>query len=114
MLSGGPKPLLIGGKITPLSTRDYYLEICKWLGLTLPAAREPRLFIGHDLQKQGDDLLKRYGIQKQDKVVALNPGASFGSSKCWPAEHFAVTAELFEREMRAKVLLLVDPDSRIS
>ena len=58
MLSGGPKPVLIGGKITPLPTRDYYLEICKWLGLTLPAAREPRLFIGHDLQKQGDDLLK--------------------------------------------------------
>ena len=109
LLSGGPRPMRNGTKITPIPTQDYYLEICRWLGLTLPAAREPRLFIGHDLQKQGDDLLKRYGIQEQDKVVALNPGASFGSSKCWPAEHFAVAAELFERHMQAKILLLSGP-----
>jgi heptosyltransferase-2 len=77
--------------------------------LTLPAARKPRLFIGRHLQKRGDDLLQRYGIREQDRVVALNPGASFGSSKCWPAENFAVIAELFEREMQAKVLLLSGP-----
>ena len=109
LLSGGPRPLLSGAKIAPIPTQDYYLEICRWLGLTLPAAREPRLFVGRDLQKRGDDLLQRYGIREQDKVVALNPGASFGSSKCWPAEHFAVTAELLEREMQAKVLLLSGP-----
>ncbi len=109
LLSGGPKPLLSDGKVTPLPTRDYYLEICRWLGLTLPEAREPRLFIGHDLQKRGDGLLKKYGIQQHDMVVALNPGASFGSSKCWPAEHFAATAELFEQNMQAKILLLSGP-----
>jgi heptosyltransferase-2 len=109
LLSGGPKPLLNGAKVIPIPMQDYYMEICRWLGLTLPAARETRLFIGRDLQKRGDDLLQRYGIREHDKVVALNPGASFGSSKCWPAEYFAVTAELLKREMRAKVLLLSGP-----
>jgi heptosyltransferase-2 len=109
LLSGGPRPPFSGAKTTPIPTKDYYLEICRWLGLTLPAERRPRLFIGRHLQKRGDDLLQKYGIREQDRVVALNPGASFGSSKCWPAENFAVAAELFEREMQAKVLLLSGP-----
>lgn len=108
LLSGGPKPSRSNGEITPRPTQEYYLDLCRWLGLT-PTAGKPRLFIGPDLQKQGYGLLRRYGIQKQDKVVALNPGASFGSSKCWPAEHFAATAELFERHLHAKILLLCGP-----
>jgi len=42
-------------------------------------------------------------------VIGLNPGASFGSSKCWPTENFAELAELCERRLSAKIVLFSGP-----
>ena len=109
LLSGGPKPRRSGIHITPLPMQDYYLEICRWLGLTPPAAKKPTLFIGQQLQKRADELLLKYGIRPNDKVIGLNPGASFGASKCWPAQNFAKIAELFQQKTQAAILLLAAP-----
>jgi heptosyltransferase-2 len=109
LLSGGPKPLRSGTRITPMPMQEYYLEICRWLGLTLPAVKKPTLFIRRQLQKRADDLLLKYGIRSNDTVIGLNPGASFGSSKCWPAHNFAKTAELFQQKFQAGILLLAGP-----
>ncbi len=105
-LSGGPKPLRSGSKIIPRPMQEYYLEICRWLNLKLPNVTKPRLFIGTDLQRRGDEILRKYGIKAEDKIIGFNPGASFGSSKCWPPEHFAAAAELFMQKKDVKILLL--------
>jgi heptosyltransferase-2 len=109
LLTGGPKPLRNGSGIIPLPMQEYYLEICRWLGLTLPSVKKPTLFIGQQLQKRADDLLDKYGIRPNDVVIGLNPGASFGSSKCWPAPSFAKTAELFQQKFNAHILLMAGP-----
>ena len=109
LLSGGPKPLRKGSRIIPMPMQEYYLEICRWLGLTLPAVKKPSLFISQQLHKRADDLLLKYGIHPNDTVIGLNPGASFGSSKCWPAHNFAKTAELFQQKFQAAILLLAGP-----
>jgi heptosyltransferase II len=109
LISGGPKPLRSGTRITPVPMQEYYLEICRWLGLTLPSVKKPRLFIGQQLQKRADELLLKYGISPNDMVIGLNPGASFGSSKCWPAPNFAKTAELFQQKFQTRILLLAGP-----
>jgi len=108
-LSGGPQPLRENGKFKPLPMQKYYLEICRYLGLTLPQEPRPRLYVGAELQRKGGQLLDNYGIRPQDKVVGLNVGASFGSSKCWPMEYFAELAELVEDKLKSKVLLLAGP-----
>jgi heptosyltransferase-2 len=43
-------------------------------------------------------------------VVGLNPGARFGSSKCWPPEYFGRLAEQLQTAMPCRVLLLVGPN----
>ncbi|MEN6338090.1 MAG: glycosyltransferase family 9 protein, partial [Phycisphaerales bacterium] len=83
LLSGGPSPSYNGAAV-PIPMGEYYLEICRWLDLEIPQNPRPRLFIGQDLQKRGDSLLARYGVAGSDFLIGLNPGASFGSSKCWP------------------------------
>lgn len=108
-LSGGPKPLRSGFKTIPLPMQEYYLKICEWLNFKLPAVIKSRVFIGDELNKRGDEFLRKYGIEPQDKVIGLNPGASFGSSKCWPPEYFAATAELFTQKKGVKILLLAGP-----
>ena len=108
-LSGGPEPIRSNHEIVPVPMTQYYLEICRWLGLEVPQSAKPRLFINENLLERGQSLIRKYGIQEQDLVIGLNPGASFGASKCWPAEHFAKLAELCQAELNAKLLLFSGP-----
>lgn len=108
LLTGGPTASR-NGTIAPIPMGRYYLEICRWLGLDVPAQLRPALFIGAELRRRGEALLARYGVEEKDFVIGLTPGASFGSSKCWPAEYFAETAELCQDRFGAKVILFCGP-----
>lgn len=114
-LTGGPDPEMesteadAGYKIKALPMQDYYLQLCRYLQLKLPDDPRPRLYLSEQLEEKGEARLAGYGIEKQDVVIGLNPGASFGSSKCWPAERFARLAELLQTRYRCKLLLLVGP-----
>lgn len=109
LLSGGPKPVRNNHGIVPIPMTEYYLEICRWMGLSVPEKARPKLFIGKQVLKRAESLFQKYDIRENDLVIGLNPGASFGSSKCWPAEHFAKLAELCEKELGAKTMLLAGP-----
>ena len=109
LMSGGPKPHRNGSRIIPVPMREYYLEICRWLNLTLPQPCKPRLYISDTLQEKGNQLLARYGICADDRVIGLNPGSKFGSSKCWPPEYFAKLAELLSKRFDGKLLLFIGP-----
>lgn len=108
-LADGPEPQREGGKYKPLPMQEYYLELCRYLGLTLPDFPHCRLHLSAALNESGLARLRRWGVDDGDMVVGLNPGASFGSSKCWPAEYFARLAELLQESLHCKVLLLVGP-----
>jgi len=88
---------------------EYYLEIARWMGLKTQADPSPKLYTATSVEDKAERLLSRYGIGSDELLVGLNPGASFGSSKCWPAEYFAQTAELFKKEYNAKLILFVGP-----
>ncbi|MFC1793064.1 lipopolysaccharide heptosyltransferase II [Planctomycetota bacterium] len=108
-LSGGPESIRNNSRTVLMPTAECYLEICRWLGLNVPEKMQTRLFIGQQILKRAESLFQKYGIRKNDIVIGLNPGASFGASKCWPAEYFAELAELCEKELGAKILLLSGP-----
>lgn len=108
-LTGGPKPIRNKKGFAALPMVDYYAEICRSLDLHLTDPLKPRLYISDHLQEKGDGRLKSYGINDRDCVIGLNPGASFGSSKCWPVEHFARLAERIQQDLDAKVILFGGP-----
>ncbi|MDY6987993.1 MAG: lipopolysaccharide heptosyltransferase II [Thermodesulfobacteriota bacterium] len=109
LLTGGPQPVRSGNGIVPVPMVDYYMEICRWLNLTPPQTVKPSLFLSDALQEKGNRLLASYGIEPGDMVIGMNPGAKFGSSKCWPPEYFAKLAELFTQKWNCKILLFVGP-----
>ena len=109
LLSGGPRPIYAGNGILPIPMVDYYMEICRWLGLEIPDVIKPTLFLSDSLKEKGSQLLDRYGIKYDDMVIGMNPGAKFGSSKCWPPEYFAMLAELYMKRWDCKILLFVGP-----
>ncbi|UCF85323.1 MAG: lipopolysaccharide heptosyltransferase II [Desulfobacteraceae bacterium] len=109
LLSGGPKPIYSENGILPVPMVNYYLEICRWLDLEIPDVIKPSLFLSDSLKEKGNQLLDRYGIKSDDMVIGMNPGAKFGSSKCWSPEYFARLAELFVKRWDCKMLLFVGP-----
>lgn len=109
LLNGGPTPRVEAGHITPMPMVEYYLEICRWLHLAVAHHHPPRLHMSGPVQKRGRRLLERYGITPDDTVIGLNPGAKFGSSKCWPPEYFARLAELISEHWNCKILLFIGP-----
>jgi heptosyltransferase-2 len=112
LMSGGPLPLRENNRFIPRPMVDYYLEICRWLHLTTPLQFRPRLFMSDAVQEKGRRLLKRYCISPDDTVIGMNPGAQFGSSKCWPPAHFARLAELLSQHWNCKILLFIGPGEK--
>lgn len=109
LLVRGPAPPRIKGGFLPMPMLDYYLGLCGWLGLRTPESPKPRLHVTAAQNQTAEALLKKYGIADGDTVVGLNPGAKFGTSKCWPPEYFAELAEILEQRHRCKLLLFVGP-----
>lgn len=49
--------------------------------------------------------LAEWGIGSDDRVVGINPGAAYGSAKCWPPDRFAAVAARLVRDGAAVVAL---------
>ncbi len=109
LLTDGPAPQTdaVGFKALPM--QEYYLELCRFLGMSVAATPKPKLYIDQALAAAGQQYLANMGVTSEDLLIGLNPGASFGSSKCWPAENFARLAELLQEQYRCKLILLVGP-----
>ena len=108
-LTDGPWPPMQNGKVRPEPMQDYYLNLCRHLGLKPPAEPKPVLYIDEASEQAAEARLRDCGITPDDRVIGLNPGASFGSSKCWPPEYYARLAELLQEAMDCRLLLFVGP-----
>jgi heptosyltransferase-2 len=109
LLSGGPEPKRGPNGILPVPMKEYYLELCRWLQLKIPDSSGPRLYFSDALHAKAGKLLTKWGIRSNDLVIGLNPGAKFGSSKCWPPHYFASLADMLTKRWNCKILLFIGP-----
>jgi heptosyltransferase-2 len=83
--------------LRPLDKDQYPLMIERFMALAFAPGQplptpypQPRLRIDPASRAQA---LERFGLTLDQPVLALCPGAEFGESKRWPAEHYAEVAE---------------------
>lgn len=92
------------GRYQPGSMIDYYLEIAYRLG----CSAEDRTL---ELQTGAEDsrIYSKYPHLKNPAgpVIVLVPGGTFGPSKCWLAERFALTADRLISKYNASVSVSV-------
>lgn len=70
-----------------------YKQLLKPLGIPL-SDTAPRLYVSHVEQVAAQELLALYGVDlKHHLLVGINPGAAYGSAKCWPKERFHEVCE---------------------
>ncbi len=86
---------------------DYNLDLLKIIGISV---RSRRTFVPlkKESERWANDFLQANGITHQDKLLAINPGASC-PSKIWPAENFSRAADLLSKEYGFKVLIVCGP-----
>lgn len=75
-----------------------YKHLLAPLGIPL-SETAPQLYITDEERRQAKEILALRGIPKNGLVVGINPGAAYGSAKCWLPERFIeVSQKLLERD----------------
>jgi heptosyltransferase II len=54
-------------------------------------------------------LLQSHGIRPGDRIIGINPGASFGSAKRWPSDRFAAVADALSIQYGANIVIFGAP-----
>jgi heptosyltransferase-2 len=84
----------------------HYLDLLSQLGVVSDDERM-LLAISEEERERADRHLEELSVGRGESFFAVNPGASFGASKCWTVEGFAeVVRQLGER---ARSLILCGP-----
>lgn len=109
MLTERLEPRKQGGRFTPMPALDYYNDLARHMGCgdvgdQLVLATTPADEAAID-QRLGP-------IDSQRPLVALNPGANYGSAKCWPAEKYAELARSLTDRYNARVVASLSPKER--
>ncbi len=69
----------------------------------------PELVIDAGVEERARQRRESLGIPEGEALVGLNPGASFGSSKIWPPEHFARLGDLLADRHGLRSIIFVGP-----
>lgn len=92
---------------------EYNLDLVRFLGIE---PRDNSLFmpINEDSEKYIDELFDKQGVRKNNKLLAIHPGASC-PSKIWPHERFAQVADKLVEKYGFGVLIIGGPkDSKLA
>lgn len=96
------------GRLRVSPVIDAYNRLAEHVGCPSPGY-DLELFTTPADERAADRVWDLTGLCDFGEVVCLNPGAAFGSSKHWPAEHFAQLARRLALARGCGVLVLCGP-----
>ena len=71
---------------------DFYKKLLGPLGIP-HSKTAPRLFVSAKEVEESKQLLTQRGYIRGAPLVGINPGAAYGTAKCWPPDRFRALAE---------------------
>lgn len=84
-----------------------YKKLLKPLGIPV-SDTAPRLYITDKEVQESKELLYQRGYQKGEVLIGINPGAAYGSAKCWPPDRFRTLAKKLLSQTKATLVFFGD------
>lgn len=86
-----------------------YKALLEPMGIPI-STTPPSLYVSQAEQQAAHHLLSTNGVSPtQNIIVGINPGAAFGSAKCWLPERFRAVTEMLLKDPRISVVYFGDP-----
>jgi len=105
-------PQMEGNRRVPRSMVEYYFDMMEQFGVRRGDTRL-ELFETDEGRQDAREILGALGVEEEDRLVAIVPGASFGISKLWKPDRFAVVADSLQEKHGLKPLLLGGPGEEL-
>ncbi len=84
-----------------------YKMLLEPLGVPL-SDTPPTLYLTQEEKEETRKWLEKYGITPDDWVIGINPGAAYGSAKCWLPDRFKVLSQRLLENPKVKILFFGD------
>jgi heptosyltransferase-2 len=76
--------------------------------LGIDVEQEPKLYVDQEEIDQAKKALKDFGVSLDKPIIGINPGAAYGSAKCWLPERFREVALQMLEKTEATILFFGD------
>lgn len=85
-----------------------YKELLKPLGIPI-SDTSPKLYVAPEEMNAAKELLAKFGIGiGKDVIIGINPGAAFGSAKCWLPDRFQAVSRRLLENPKVRILYFGD------
>ena len=84
-----------------------YKNLLESLGIPL-SNTAPHLYVSKEEEDTAKELLRNYGITDKHHLIGINPGAAFGTAKCWLPERFKQVTEKLLEDPNVRILYFGD------
>jgi len=86
----------------------YYLDLLSSIGIKAED-EQPYLHLLYEEREHARGILKEaFGDDNESPVIGINPGATYGPAKRWPAGRFAELASRIIKEFNARIVIFGD------
>jgi heptosyltransferase-2 len=108
MLTDKLLPDRYNGRFLPVSALKYYLSVADYLGCRTDNYNL-ELFTEPQNETEAQNILTKHELDKNADYAVINPGASYGPTKCWPAEYFAEVGDYLSGKFGLRSLIVGSP-----
>ena len=90
---------------------DYYLDILRGIGIK-EDNRALYLKLDQKDQFRAEKILLEQHLSLGDKIIGINPGATYGPAKQWPLDRYAHLADNIQAFTKSRVIIFGGPNDK--
>ncbi|MFC1811246.1 lipopolysaccharide heptosyltransferase II [Thermodesulfobacteriota bacterium] len=105
-------PVPCGFEIKSVHQTQYYLSIIEGVGLGTDG-QDLDLVVNEEYKQRALEIFDQLGISKSDRLVGINPSATFGPAKQWFSDRYARLSDKIQEVFGARVIFFGGPEDQV-